>query len=91
MQLKVIEGGRGLGTAPPDAAEAKRLRKALLQLRVEEFGLTVEDCLAEMSMTGDSEEDAHQARFLLMMPALHGLGLRYVTADAEHELERRGY
>lgn len=104
--LRVIEGGLsekvGETASPslnyfesrgstPCAQEENRLRFAILNLVVEEIGMSVEQILQEISDKIDSAEDADFARAAFIKDQLEAIGLRFCLARPEMNLIREGY
>lgn len=104
-KFRLIEGGKSTGNAEadlsahyfhspgnsPSALESNRLRQAILNLRVEEVGQTVEETLEEISDKLDSTVDEDFARVAFIKYRLESLGLRFCLARPEMDLVRQGY
>ena len=105
-KFRVIEGGKSSNNAEvdqltvsyfhspgnsPSAMEANRLRRAILILRVEEVGQTVEETLQEISDKLDTGTDADFARGAFIKHRLEELGLKFCLARPEMNLVREGY
>ena len=104
-KFRVIEGGKSAGNAEenlianyfhslgnsPCALESNRLRRAILGLRVDEVGLTVEETLQEISDKLDSTTDEDFVRAYFIKNRLEYLGLRFCLARPEMDLVRQGY
>lgn len=105
-KFRVIEGGKSSGNtevaqfpvnyfhspgSSPSAQESNRLRRAILILRVEEVGQTVEETLQEISDKLDTGTDADFARGAFIKHRLEELGLKFCLARPEMNLVREGY
>lgn len=105
-KFRVIEGGKSSGNAEvvqfpvndfhspgssPAALESNRLRRAILILRVDEVGQTVEETLQEISDKLDTGTDADFARGAFIKHRLEELGLKFCLARPEMNLVREGY
>ena len=105
-KFRVIEGGKSSDNAEvaqfpvnyfhstgssPSALESNRLRRAILILRVEEVGQTVEETLQEISDKLDTGTDADFARVAFIRHRLEALGLKFCLARPEMNLGREGY
>ena len=105
-KFRVIEGGKSSNNAEvdqltvsyfhspgnsPSAVEANRLRRAILSLRVDEVGQTVEETLQEISDKLDTGTDEDFARVAFIKARLEYLGLRFCLARQEMNLVREGY
>lgn len=105
-KFSLIQGGKSLGLSEavepavnhfhspgnsPSALESNRLRRAILSLRVEEVGQTVEDILQEISDKLDTGEDYDFSRGIFMKDQLEVYGLRFCLARPEMNLAREGY
>lgn len=75
----------------PSALESNRLRRAILSLRVEDVGQTVEDILQEISDKLDTGEDYDFSRVSFIKNRLELYGLRFCLARPEMNLAREGY
>lgn len=105
-KFRVIEGGKSTSNAgecqftnsyfhspgnSPSALESNRLRRAILSLRVDEVGQTVEETLQEISDKLDTGTDEDFARVAFIKDRLEYLGLRFCLARQEMNLVREGY
>ena len=75
----------------PSALESNRLRRAILSLRVEEVGQTVEDILDEICAKLDTGEVYDFDRGIFLKDRLELYGLRFCLARPEMNLVREGY
>lgn len=75
----------------PSALESNRLRRAILSLRVEEVGQTVEDILGEICARLDTGEVYDFDRGIFIKDRLELYGLRFCLARPEMNLVREGY
>lgn len=104
-KFRLIEGGKSVGNTETDrftnyfhsfgnspcALESNRLRQAILGLRVDEVGLTVEETLQEISDKLDSTTDEDFVRACFIKNRLEYLGLRFCLARPEMDVVRQGY
>ena len=75
----------------PAQGEDVRLNQAILRLRVDGIGQTVEETLQEMSDKLHSEEDADIARWGVLEDRLKEMGLKFHGANPALELAREGF
>lgn len=105
-KFRVIEGGKSSSNAEvdqfninyfhspgnsPSAQESNRLRRAMLSLRVDEVGQTVEETLQEINAKLDTGTDEDFARVAFINARLEYLGLKFCLARPEMNLVREGY
>lgn len=105
-KFRVIEGGKSSNNddadqfainyfhSPgnsPSALEANRLRRAMLNLRVEELGQTLEAALTEICAKLDTGTDEDYVRGSFIKHRLEVLGLKFCLARPEMHLVREGY
>lgn len=70
---------------------AEQLRAAILRTTLPGVGLTVEQCLDEVSARLDSEEDTDIARCIALPHQLEQSGLRFSVANSALVLAREGF
>lgn len=70
---------------------AEKLRAAILRTTLPGVGLTVEQCLDELSERLDSEADTDIARCCALAHDIMQSGLRFSLANPELELAREGF
>jgi hypothetical protein len=105
-KFRVIEGGKSSSNAEvdqfninyfhslgnsPSTQESNRLRRAMLSLRVDEAGQTVEETLQEINAKLDTGTDEDFARVAFINARLEYLGLKFCLARLEMNLVREGY
>lgn len=105
-KLRVIDGGKSRSQpANPSTSndcvksaddpslprELRQLRRAILNLQIEEVSKSVEECLQAISDTINSLEDDDFVRTLNLIEALEAIGLKFCLARPEMDLLREGY